>query len=68
MQAKSRAFATEQIAQQMADFKRLGVLGDWDHPYKTMNYAQRGQRDPRAQEGHGARLRLPWPQARVLVL
>ncbi|ANY63261.1 isoleucine--tRNA ligase [Comamonas aquatica] len=39
MQAKSRAFATEQIAQQMEDFKRLGVLGDWDHPYKTMNYA-----------------------------
>ncbi len=39
MQAKSRAFATAQIAQQMADFKRLGVLGDWDHPYKTMNYA-----------------------------
>ncbi|MEX8192007.1 isoleucine--tRNA ligase [Comamonas guangdongensis] len=38
MQAKSRAFATEQIAQQMVDFKRLGVLGDWDHPYKTMNY------------------------------
>ncbi|MEG2877688.1 MAG: isoleucine--tRNA ligase [Comamonas sp.] len=39
MQAKSRAFATAQIAQQMVDFKRLGVLGDWDHPYKTMNYA-----------------------------
>ena len=39
MQAKSRAFATEQIAQQMVDFKRLGVLGEWDHPYKTMNYA-----------------------------
>ena len=39
MQAKSRAFATEQIGQQMEDFKRLGVLGDWDHPYKTMNYA-----------------------------
>ncbi|MBS7777193.1 isoleucine--tRNA ligase [Acidovorax sp. CCYZU-2555] len=39
MQAKSRAFATAQIAQQMADFKRLGVLGDWDNPYKTMNYA-----------------------------
>ena len=39
MQAKSRAFATEQIAQQMVDFKRLGVLGDWEHPYKTMNYA-----------------------------
>jgi isoleucyl-tRNA synthetase len=38
MQAKSRAFATEQIAQQMADFKRLGVLGQWDHPYKTMDF------------------------------
>ncbi|WP_180682828.1 isoleucine--tRNA ligase [Tepidicella baoligensis] len=39
MQAKARAFATEQIAQQMADFKRLGVLGQWDNPYKTMDFA-----------------------------
>jgi isoleucyl-tRNA synthetase len=39
MQAKSRAFATEQIAQQMADFKRLGVLGDWERPYRTMDFA-----------------------------
>jgi isoleucyl-tRNA synthetase len=38
MQAKSRAFATEQIAQQMVDFKRLGVLGEWDNPYKTMAF------------------------------
>jgi isoleucyl-tRNA synthetase len=38
MQAKGRAFATEQIAAQMADFKRLGVLGEWDHPYKTMDF------------------------------
>lgn len=38
MQARSRAFATEQIALQMGDFKRLGVLGDWDHPYKTMDF------------------------------
>jgi isoleucyl-tRNA synthetase len=38
MQAKSRAFATEQIAIQMGDFKRLGVLGDWDHPYRTMDF------------------------------
>ena len=37
VQAKSRAFATEQIASQMADFKRLGVLGEWDNPYLTMN-------------------------------
>jgi len=39
VQAKSRAYATEQIAQQMSDFKRLGVLGDWDHPYRTMDFA-----------------------------
>ncbi|MBP6903044.1 MAG: isoleucine--tRNA ligase [Burkholderiaceae bacterium] len=39
MQAKSRAYATEQIAQQMSDFQRLGVLGDWQHPYRTMDFA-----------------------------
>ena len=39
MQAKSRAFATEQIAQQMTDFKRLGVLGEWERPYRTMDFA-----------------------------
>ncbi len=38
MQAKARAFATEQIAQQMADFKRLGVIGQWDQPYRTMDF------------------------------
>ena len=39
MQARSRAYATEQIAQQKADFQRLGVLGDWEHPYRTMDPA-----------------------------
>jgi isoleucyl-tRNA synthetase len=39
MQAKSRTYATEQIAQQMADFQRLGVLGDWQRPYRTMDFA-----------------------------
>ena len=38
VQTKARAYATEQIAQQMADFKRLGVLGDWAHPYRTMDF------------------------------
>ncbi len=33
-----RAYATEQIALQKADFQRLGVLGDWDHHYATMAY------------------------------
>ncbi len=39
VQTKSRAFATEQIAGQLEDFKRLGVLGEWDNPYRTMDYA-----------------------------
>ena len=39
MQAKSRAYATEQIALQMGDFQRLGVLGDWKHRYATMDPA-----------------------------
>ena len=34
--AACRAFAAEQIDQQRRDFKRLGVLGDWDRPYMTM--------------------------------
>jgi len=34
--AACRAFAEEQVSLQRADFKRLGVLGDWDRPYLTM--------------------------------
>ncbi|WP_025042176.1 isoleucine--tRNA ligase [Nitrosospira briensis] len=34
-----RDFATQQVARQKADFIRLGVLSDWDHPYLTMNYS-----------------------------
>jgi isoleucyl-tRNA synthetase len=37
--AKSRAWATEQIELQKKSFKRLGVLGQWDRPYTTMNFA-----------------------------
>jgi isoleucyl-tRNA synthetase len=32
-----RAYAQEQIELQRTDFKRLGVLGDWDNPYLTMD-------------------------------
>jgi isoleucyl-tRNA synthetase len=39
MQAKSRAYATEQIGLQREDFKRLGILGDWERPYRTMDFA-----------------------------
>lgn len=34
-----RAYAAEQIEIQKADFVRLGVLGDWDNPYRTMDFA-----------------------------
>ena len=30
-------FAQHYIDVQMAGFKRLGVIGDWEHPYKTMS-------------------------------
>ena len=35
--AACRAYAKEQIDLQRAEFKRLGVLGDWENPYLTMN-------------------------------
>ena len=38
VQAKARAYASEQIEKQKADFKRLGVLGEWDRPYLTMDH------------------------------
>lgn len=34
-----REYAAEQIEGQKTEFIRLGVLGDWDNPYKTMNFA-----------------------------
>ena len=33
-----REYAARQVAGQKADFKRLGVMGDWDNPYLTMNH------------------------------
>ncbi len=37
VQSKARAYAAEQIERQRTDFKRLGVLAEWDNPYLTMN-------------------------------
>jgi isoleucyl-tRNA synthetase len=34
--AACRAYALKQVDAQRIEFKRLGVLGDWDHPYLTM--------------------------------
>ena len=33
-----REYAAQQIDLQRRDFKRLGVLGDWEHPYRTMDF------------------------------
>ncbi|MCU0933888.1 MAG: class I tRNA ligase family protein, partial [Thiobacillaceae bacterium] len=33
-----REYAASQVERQKADFIRLGVLGDWDNPYLTMDY------------------------------
>ena len=35
---KCREYATAQIDVQRRDFKRLGVLGDWEHPYRTLDF------------------------------
>ena len=37
-QSLARAYAALQIERQKADFMRLGVLGEWDNPYQTMNF------------------------------
>jgi isoleucyl-tRNA synthetase len=34
-----RKYAASQVEGQKADFIRLGVFGDWDNPYLTMNFA-----------------------------
>jgi len=35
---KCREYALEQIEIQRRDFKRLGVIGDWDNPYRTLDF------------------------------
>jgi isoleucyl-tRNA synthetase len=35
---KCREYAAKQVAGQKEDFVRLGVLGDWDNPYLTMDF------------------------------
>ena len=38
-----RAFAEHWLGVQREEFKRLGVVGDWDHPYSTMDFAAEAQ-------------------------
>jgi len=34
-----REYANQQIERQRTDFIRLGILGDWENPYRTMDFA-----------------------------
>ena len=38
-----RAFAERWVGVQAQEFQRLGVIGDWDHPYLTMSFAAEAQ-------------------------
>ncbi|ALK10469.1 isoleucine--tRNA ligase [Blastochloris viridis] len=38
-----RTFAEHWLDVQRTEFKRLGVIGDWDHPYSTMSFAAEAQ-------------------------
>ncbi|MGJ4961144.1 isoleucine--tRNA ligase [Bradyrhizobium sp. HKCCYLRH3061] len=38
-----RAYADHWLNVQREEFKRLGVIGDWDHPYATMTYPAEAQ-------------------------
>ncbi len=40
--ARCRDYAADWIDAQSREFQRLGVLGDWDHRYATMDYSSRG--------------------------
>jgi isoleucyl-tRNA synthetase len=41
--AECRAFAEHWLGVQREEFKRLGVEGDWEHPYTTMSFAAEAQ-------------------------
>lgn len=42
LRRECRSYAEKFIAIQKEEFKRLGILGDWDAPYLTMNYEYEG--------------------------
>ena len=38
-----RAYAEKWIDEQRTDFKRLGILGSWDKPYRTMDFSYQSE-------------------------
>ena len=74
-----REYAEKFIDIQREEFKRLGVFGDWDNPYLTMDYRLRGRHRARARQVRrlqavctrarsrctgAAPARPPWPRPR----
>jgi len=43
MRRECRSYAAKFVDIQREEFKRLGILGDWENPYLTMNYEYEGQ-------------------------
>ena len=67
-QRLARAYASEQIVRQKADFQRLGVLGDWDHPYTTMAFKNEADEIRTLGKHPREGIHLSRPEARQLVL
>jgi len=42
MRRECRSYAAKFVDIQKEEFKRLGILGDWENPYLTMNYEYEG--------------------------
>ena len=63
-----RKYALEQVDKQRTDFKRLGVSGEWDHPYLTLDKefeaAQIRVFGEFAKKGHGLR-NLRWRKLKL---
>ncbi len=54
-----REFAAKWIDVQKGEFKRLGVIGDWEKPYITMNFDAEATICARAWQIHSQRQSLP---------
>ncbi len=61
--AECRAYAQHWVDVQREQLKRLGISADWDHPYLTMQYRQRGDHRLRAVQVRRNRPALPRRQA-----
>ena len=60
-------FADHYIDVQREGFKRMGVVGDWEHPYKTMDPGFEAQEVQCLRQDVPERPHLQGPEARVLV-